>query len=124
MKYRMRYVYYDLGEQQEGTTAVVRLRGSSANVLLLDAQNFAYYRAGQKFAYAGGLSRRSPVRLEVPKDGHWYVVVDLGGYGGRVQAAVEVLNADGSPQEPDSERDFVEEETTSDEAPGAVGSGR
>jgi hypothetical protein len=97
MKYRLRYAYYDLGEQREGSTVVVRLTGSSANVLLLDPKNFARYRAGQPFDHIGGLHKRSPVRLEVPHDDHWYAVLDLGGFGGQVQGAVSVRSPDGSP---------------------------
>ncbi len=96
MKYRLRYAYYDLSEQREGSTVVVRLSGSSANVLLLDQQNFARYRAGQPFEYVGGMRKRSPVELEVPHDDHWYAVLDLGGFGGQVQGAVSVLAPDGS----------------------------
>lgn len=90
----MRYSYFDLKEQSKDTSVVVRLAGSSANVILLDRTNFASYRAGRPFLYEGGFRRRSPVRLTVPEDGHWYVVVDLGGYRGRVRAHVEVVGQD------------------------------
>ena len=76
MRYRFRYAYYHLGELIEGDTVVVRLRGSAPNVLLLDRRNFERYRAGLRFAFVGGLQRRSPVRLQVPRDGHWYVAAD------------------------------------------------
>jgi hypothetical protein len=91
----MRYAYRHLGQQEKGSAVVVRLRGSAANVILLDPLNFSRYRAGAGFAYYGGYHRTSPVRLEVPHDGHWFVVVDLGRYTGRVRAAMEVLT---SPQ--------------------------
>src|SRR5579884_45096 len=113
MKYRLRYAYYDLGELEEGSTALVRMSGSRANVTLLDARNFARYRAGQPFAYVGGNRRRSPVRLEVPHDGHWYVVLDLGGFGGRARGAVSVLGPDGARLELSPERTEVD----SDQAP-------
>ncbi len=96
MKYQMRYAYYDLGEQPEGNTVVVRMRGSTANLILVDAKNFARYRAGQPFSYEGGRYRRSPARLTIPSDGHWYAVLDLGGYGGRVRGSVSVFTPDGS----------------------------
>ena len=62
-----------------------------ANVRLLDAGNFSSYRAGHAHRYHGGLAKVSPVRLRPPHAGHWYVVVDLGGYRGSVRAGVRVL---------------------------------
>ncbi len=99
MNYRFRYAYYDLGELGAGDTVVVRLRGSTPNVLLLDRRNFERYRVGLRFAFIGGLQRRSPVRLQVPRDDHWYVALDLGGRPGRARGAVSVVSADGSQRE-------------------------
>jgi hypothetical protein len=96
MKYQFPYAYYDLGELSEGDTVVVRLRGSSANVLLLDRPNLERYRVGLRFSYIGRLYRRSPVELSVPYDGHWYVAMDLGGRPGHTRGAVKVLAGDGS----------------------------
>jgi hypothetical protein len=100
----MRFAFYDLGQQPAGATAMVRLRGSSANVLLLDKTNFDRYRTGGPFAYSGGHYNRSPVALEVPEDGHWFVVLDLGGFGGRVRGKVRVL----APGETDGGAEFAE----------------
>jgi hypothetical protein len=99
MKYSVRYDYFDLGEQEAAATVVLHHDGSPANVLLVDRENFSRYRAGKSIAFRGGLTRDSPVRLEIPRDDHWYVVVDLGDNPGRLVAAVELLNADGSPQD-------------------------
>jgi hypothetical protein len=99
MKYRFAYASYDLGELKQGDTVVVRLRGSAPNVLLLDRTNFERYRAGLRFAFVGGLQRRSPVRLSVPRAGHWYVALDLGGRPGRVRGSVSVLSEDGNERE-------------------------
>jgi hypothetical protein len=96
MRYQVRYAYYDLGQQQEGNTVLVRMRGSAANVILLNPENFFRYRVGQPFSYTGGHYRRSLVRLPIPRDGHWYVVLDLGGVAGHVQGAVEVVTPEGS----------------------------
>jgi hypothetical protein len=91
----MRYAYRDLGEQPSGTEITVRLAGSAANVLLLDPSNYSSYRAARPFRYTGGLHHRSPARLTVPRDGHWYLVIDLGGHRGRVRANVESINPPG-----------------------------
>lgn len=64
-----------------------------ANVRLMDWNNFEKYRRGQQHRYYGGHSTNSPVRLRPPHQGHWYVVIDLGGYSGTVRAAVQKLAA-------------------------------
>src|SRR5437588_11221400 len=93
MKYTQRYAYYDLGQQQRGNVVSVRMQGSAANVLLLDAGNFRRYRAGERFSYVGGHHKRSPARLKVPRYDHWYVVLDHGGRRGRTRGAVRVVDA-------------------------------
>jgi hypothetical protein len=100
----MRYSYYDIGHQHAGSTVAVQLRGSSANVLLLDATNFSRYRSADAFCYHGGHFRTSPAEIEIPKDGHWYVVVDLGGYKGRVRGSVEVRTQAGARRQVAGER--------------------
>ncbi len=96
MQYRFKYSYMDLGELHKGDTVVVRLRGSRPNVMLLDSPNFARYRGGSQFSYIGGNQHRSPAQLEVPRDGHWYVAMDLGGRGGRVRGSVSVRPRSGA----------------------------
>lgn len=83
---------YDLGQQKRGATAIVTLKGNAANVRLMDSSNFNAYRNGRKHTYYGGLVQRSPFRVTVPRDGHWYVTVDLQGMrpGAQVQSAVRV----------------------------------
>lgn len=87
----MNFTYYDLKHLKRGQIVEVTLRGNAANVLLLDSSNFASYKAGRRFRYYGGQATRSPVRIPVPQNGRWYVVIDLGGYGGQVRSAVNVL---------------------------------
>jgi hypothetical protein len=103
MRYRFRYSYYDLGERKAGDHVVVRLRGSAANVLLLDRRNFERYRAGLRFSYIGGLRRRSPIELSVPYDSHWYVAMDLGGRPGYARGAVKVMPSDRGQRDRDRE---------------------
>ena len=62
-----------------------------ANVLLLNPDNYDRYRQGEHYRYHGGLARTSPVRLVPPREGHWHIVVDLGGYPGHVRAGVQLL---------------------------------
>ncbi len=63
-----------------------------ANVRLLDWSNFHKYETGQYHTYHGGHATISPVRLRPPHAGHWYVVIDLGGYAGRLRALVEKID--------------------------------
>lgn len=84
------FLQFDLGQRRRGDVAEVTLtRG--ANVRLLDSSNFSKYRRGQQHRYHGGLARQSPVRLEIPSSGHWYVVVDMQGLRGSTRASVRTI---------------------------------
>lgn len=87
----MNYNYWDLGTQRAGATVGVTLTGTEANVRLVDAPNFAAYKSGRNFRGVGGHYRQSPIRLEVPTAGHWFAVIDYGGFAGRGSASVQVL---------------------------------
>jgi hypothetical protein len=87
----MQYLQTDLGNQQRGAIAEVHLRGNAANVLLLDGSNLSNYKGGRRYKGWGGHATRSPVRIPIPRNGRWHVVVDLGGYPGKVNASVNVL---------------------------------
>jgi hypothetical protein len=69
----------------------VTLNGQ-ANVMLLDPANYDRYRKGETFRYHGGLANVSPTRLVPPHRGQWHLVVDLGGFAGKVRAGVRVLD--------------------------------
>ena len=75
-----------------GDVVEVTLDGR-ANVMLLDPSNYDRYSRGESFRYHGGLAETSPTTLTVPKDGHWSVVVDLGGYPGHVRAGIRILQS-------------------------------
>ncbi len=87
----MQYQTYNLGNLKGGEIVEVTLKGSAANVKLMNSSNFASYKSGRRHTYYGGHVTRSPHRIPVPSSGIWYVTVDLGGYGGRVSSAVRVL---------------------------------
>jgi len=63
-----------------------------ANVLLLDDDNYRRYQAGGSYRYHGGYARQSPARLSPPREGHWHLVVDLGGLPGSVQAGARLIH--------------------------------
>jgi hypothetical protein len=80
-----------LGHQERGTVVRVTLRGSGANVLLVDGANLSNYKAGRRTRYVGGLVTRSPYDLVIPSTGRWHVVVDMNGLRGSASASVQVL---------------------------------
>ena len=81
----------DLGKRPKGVIVQVTLSGNAANVRLLDSSNFSAYKSGRRHTSSGGHATRSPVRLAIPRSGHWHVAIDFGGYAGRAQANVRVL---------------------------------
>lgn len=87
----MNFLHYEV-DADEGDVIEVTL-DRQANVRVLDWSNFSSFRSGRAHRYIGGLARQSPVRLAAPHAGRWHVVVDLGGYAGRVRAGVRVLRA-------------------------------
>ena len=90
----MKYLYWDLGDQPEDSRVVVHLRGSAANVVLLDPVNFDRYRYGLSFHYTGGLRTGTPVQLEIPKDRYWYLVIDCCGCEHHVEVKkIQILPA-------------------------------
>lgn len=86
----MNFTYYDLGHLKRGSTVVVTLSGNRANVRLMDSSNYHSFKSGRQHRFVGGLATGSPVRLQVPNDGQWYVTVDLMGLGGTVRSGVHV----------------------------------
>lgn len=67
------------------------LLSNRANVLLLDDANYGRYRKHESFEYqGGGFADHSPFPLDVPHPGHWHIVVDLGGYPGKVRATLRI----------------------------------
>lgn len=87
----MQFIKHDLGHRAGGEIVEIILKGNAANVRLMDSSNFQSYRSGRRHRYIGGHAKRSPVRLQIPRSGHWYVAVDMGGYKGQVRANVRLL---------------------------------
>lgn len=87
----MKFNYYDLGQLKRGQVVEVTLKGSAANVRLMDSSNFQSYKNGRRHRYYGGLAKNSPVRLQVPNSGRWYVTIDMQGLKGSVRSSVRTL---------------------------------
>jgi hypothetical protein len=87
----MNFQRYDLGQLHGGEIVEVTLNGNAANVKLMDSSNFSSYKSGRRHTYYGGYVTHSPHKIPVPRSGHWYVTIDLGGYSGKVSSAIRVL---------------------------------
>lgn len=86
----MNFLHFDLGQQRSGQLVEISLT-AAANVRLMDSSNFSSYKSGRNHHYHGGLARQSPLRLAVPRTGHWYVAVDMEGLRGQTRASVRIL---------------------------------
>lgn len=87
----MQFIQHDLGYRRGGEIVEITLSGNAANVRLMDSSNLSSYRSGRQHRYYGGLVRRSPVRLQIPHSGTWYVAVDMQGLGGSVRSSARIL---------------------------------
>lgn len=87
----MNFTHYDLGRLERGQRIEVTLRGSAANVRLMDQSNFSAFKRGRRHRFIGGLVKRSPWTATVPNSGHWHVTVDMNGLRGTVRSSVRKL---------------------------------
>jgi hypothetical protein len=87
----MKYLHTDLGHRKGGEIVEVTL-STGANVRLMDSSNFSAYKSGRQHRFYGGLAKRSPTRLEIPRSGHWHVAIDMQGLrGGNLRSSVQIL---------------------------------
>jgi hypothetical protein len=86
----LNYLQFDLGNRQRGEIVEISLT-NGANVRLMTSSEFSSYKSGRQHRFIGGLAKRSPVRLQIPNSGHWYVAVDMQGLRGSTQASVRTV---------------------------------
>jgi hypothetical protein len=87
----MKFTQYDLGYKQRGEVVEITLSGSAANVRLMDSSNLQSYKNGRQHRYYGGLAKQSPIRLQIPSTGNWYVTVDMQGLVGTVRSSIRMM---------------------------------
>lgn len=87
----MNFTKYDLGNKKSGDVVEITLQGSAANVRLMNSSNFQSYRNGGRHTYIGGLAKKSPIRLQIPNSGRWYVTVDMQGLRGTVRSSIRMM---------------------------------
>ena len=86
----MNFLQFDLGSRQRGEVVEVTLT-NGANVRLMSSSDFSNYRSGRQHRFIGGRATQSPVRLQIPSSGRWYVAVDMQGLRGSTRASVNVV---------------------------------
>lgn len=86
----MNFLHFDVGNVQRGQIVEVTLT-SWANVRLMTSSEFSSFKNGRQHRFIGGLAKQSPVRLQVPNSGHWYVTVDTQGLRDGTRASVRTL---------------------------------
>lgn len=85
----MEYLHYEFNA---GSDQMVEIQlDRQANVLLLDDMNYQCYRRGDSFRYHGGLAKKSPYFLALPRNGRWHLVIDLGGGAGAIRATARLV---------------------------------
>lgn len=87
---KIQFIHNDLGQRNKGEIVEVTL-SAAANVRLMDSSNFQHYRNGRNHKYHGGLVKRSPFRVQIPRSGHWHLAVDMQGLVGSVKASARIL---------------------------------
>jgi hypothetical protein len=92
-----RYTHYDLSEQRTGTVIEVTL-SAVANVRLMTASNFQRFTETLKHQFIGGVAKKSPIRLGIPENGHWHLVVDMEGHHGLAESSVKLIETPTAPR--------------------------
>jgi hypothetical protein len=88
--HNFRFTHYDLKPQRAGTAIEVTLSAVN-NIRLMNAANYQRFTERLDFKYVGGVSRKSPVRLVIPENGHWHLIVDSEGHHGLAESSVKML---------------------------------
>lgn len=84
------YTHYDLDAQRAGTVIEITL-SAIANVRLMTHGNFDLFKNARQRKFLGGVAKQSPIRLTIPENGHWHVVVDMEGHQGKAQSSIKVV---------------------------------
>jgi hypothetical protein len=85
----MNYLHYEF---DAGPDDFIEVRlDKAANVMLMDGTNYEQYRRSGSTRYRGGYVTTSPYLLSPPSQGHWHLVIDLGGQSGTVHASARLI---------------------------------
>lgn len=85
----MNFLHYDVNV---GIGQSIRIDlDAQANVKLMDDANYSNYRNGRQYKFYGGSAIKTPVIMQAPYSGRWNLVIDMGGYAGKVNVSVTVI---------------------------------
>ena len=65
----MKFQYRDLGHRSRGEIVEIPLSGDAANIRLMDSSNFSKFKRNGSGTYYGGLAKKSPVTIPIPRSG-------------------------------------------------------
>lgn len=85
----MNFIEFDLKFCTAGSTSITSLEGVESDVMLMESRDVSRYTSGQSVKYWGGHYNRSPIRITIPHDGNWHILVIP--TGGAVKASVQVI---------------------------------
>ena len=85
----MTYWFADLGNLGEGKTVEVSI-SDSANIRIMDAENFQKFKKNQIHEFIGGYVKFTPYTMKLPRAAHWLVVVDIGEHEHKIEAKASV----------------------------------
>ena len=85
----MKYSYKE-GNFKKGDILSISI-DRKVNIYLMDSVNFARYKNNERCDYYGGAVNNSPYNISVPRTGHWYIVIDLGGGAGMLNYSIKVF---------------------------------
>lgn len=83
------YTHYDLNMQRGGAVIEITL-SAVANVRLMSHANFDLFRNTRPHKFLGGVAKKSPIRLTIPENGHWHVVIDMEGHAGKAESSIRL----------------------------------
>ncbi|MFD1326512.1 DUF1883 domain-containing protein [Mycoplana ramosa] len=93
------FTHYDLKDIRAGVTIEITL-SAVANVRLMTNDDFDRFKNARQHKFVGGVAKKSPIRLTIPKDAHWHVVVDMEGHAGKAESSVRVVSKPKVPAGP------------------------
>ena len=85
------FTHYDLKDIRAGVTIEITL-SAIANVRLMTNDDFDRFKNARQHKFLGGVAKKSPIRLTIPKDAHWHVVVDMEGHTGKAESSIRVVS--------------------------------
>ena len=84
------FTHYDLKDIRAGVTIEITL-SAVANVRLMTEADFDRFKNAREHKFLGGVAKKSPIRLTIPKDAHWHVVVDTEGLTGKAESSIRIV---------------------------------